>query len=93
MARAGLRLSVRRLAALARISPNTVARFERGESLYARTIDTIRATLEKAGAEFLPEKEGGAGVRLRKVNVEAESHPRKAHPEGRGLSGTEARQA
>jgi len=66
MARAGLRLSVRGLAALARISPNTVARFERGESLYARTLQTIRTALENAGAEFLPEKEGGVGVRLRK---------------------------
>jgi transcriptional regulator with XRE-family HTH domain len=66
MARAALNLSVRDLAALAKVSTNTLTRFERGESLYPRTIDAIRTALESAGVEFIAENGGGAGVRLRK---------------------------
>jgi transcriptional regulator with XRE-family HTH domain len=66
MARAALELGVRDLAARAQVSPNTIARLERGESLYGRTLDAIRATLEEAGVEFIPENGGGPGVRLRK---------------------------
>ena len=66
MARAALNLGVRDLAALAEVSPNTIARFERGEALYSRTLAAIRTALESAGVEFIPENGGGAGVRLRK---------------------------
>lgn len=66
MARAGLGLGVRELAALAEVSTNTITRLERGEALYPRTIDTIRSALEAAGVQFIPENGGGAGVRLRK---------------------------
>lgn len=66
MARAALDLGVRELAERADVSTNTVTRFERGESLYPRTVETIRAALEAAGVEFIPENGGGAGVRLRK---------------------------
>jgi len=66
MARAALQLGVRDLAAMAEVSPNTIARLERGETLYGRTVDAIRAALEAAGVEFIPENGGGAGVRLRK---------------------------
>ena len=66
MARAALGLGVRELAALAKVSPNTIARLERGEDLRERTIDDIRAALETAGVEFIPENGGGPGVRLRK---------------------------
>jgi transcriptional regulator with XRE-family HTH domain len=69
MARAALSLGVRDVAALANVSPNTIARLERGEALYGRTLDTVRAALEEAGVVFLDPGEmvdGGAGVRLRK---------------------------
>lgn len=64
MARAALGLGVRDLAERAEVSPNTIARLERGEVLKAATVDTIRATLEVAGVEFIPENGGGVGVRL-----------------------------
>lgn len=66
MARAGLNLGVRELAELAQVSTNTITRLERGESLYPRTVEAIRAALETAGVEFIAENGGGAGVRLRK---------------------------
>lgn len=66
MARAALQLGVRDVAAKAGVSPNTIARFERGEALYPRTIAAIRATLEAAGVEFIDENGGGPGVRLTK---------------------------
>jgi len=66
MARAALGWGVRDLAAAAKVSPDTIARLERGETLYARTVDAIREALESAGVEFIPENGGGAGVRLRK---------------------------
>ena len=66
MARAALDLGVRELADLAKVSPDTVARLERGEPLRERTSDAIRAALESAGVEFIAENGGGPGVRLRK---------------------------
>jgi transcriptional regulator with XRE-family HTH domain len=67
MARVALGLGVRELAELADVSPDTIARLERGEILKARTIAAVRATLEEAGVEFIPENGGGAGVRLKKL--------------------------
>lgn len=66
MARAALGLGVRDLAAMANVSPNTVARLERGEELRPATIAAIQAALEAQGVEFIAENGGGAGVRLRK---------------------------
>ncbi|GLH28962.1 hypothetical protein WSS15_16120 [Acetobacter pasteurianus] len=66
MARVAIGWGVRELAAAANVSPNTIARLERGEELKASTIETIRSALEAAGIEFIPENGGGAGVRLRK---------------------------
>ena len=66
MARAALQIGVRDLAAMAKVSPNTVARFERGDSLYDRTVEAIQRALEAAGMEFIAENGGGRGVRLRK---------------------------
>jgi hypothetical protein len=66
MARSAIGLGVRELAAAADVSPETVVRFEGGETLRARTIAAIRAALEAAGVEFIAENGGGAGVRLRK---------------------------
>ncbi|TIL44933.1 MAG: transcriptional regulator [Mesorhizobium sp.] len=65
MARAALGLGVRELANLAKVSPDTVARLERGEALRDRTLDDIRLALEQAGIEFIAENGGGAGVRFR----------------------------
>jgi len=67
MARAAIELGVRELAEAAKVSTNTVTRFERGEELRDRTVDAIRAALEAAGVEFIAENGGGAGVRLRKA--------------------------
>ncbi|MBZ0127974.1 MAG: helix-turn-helix domain-containing protein [Rhodobacteraceae bacterium] len=66
MARAATGLGVRDLARLASVSPDTVARLERGEELKPATITAIRDALENAGVEFIEENGGGAGVRLRK---------------------------
>lgn len=66
MARAALGLGVRDLAARADVSPNTVARLERGEELRESTVERLRAALEEAGVEFIEENGGGPGVRLRK---------------------------
>lgn len=66
MARSALGLGVRELAKAAKVAPDTIARLERGEQLRERTVDAIRATLEAAGVEFIPENGGGPGVRVRK---------------------------
>ena len=66
MARVGLGLGVRDLARLAKVSPNTVTRLERGELLLPRTLQTIRSALEAAGVELIDENGGGPGVRLRR---------------------------
>lgn len=66
MARAAIEMGIRELAEAAKVSTNTVTRFERGEPLRERTVDALRAALESAGVEFIAENGGGAGVRLRK---------------------------
>jgi DNA-binding XRE family transcriptional regulator len=65
MARTALRWGVRDLAEKAEVSPNTIARFERGEKLHDRTVVAIQNALESGGIEFIPENGGGAGVRFR----------------------------
>jgi transcriptional regulator with XRE-family HTH domain len=64
MARVALGWGTRDLARYADVSPDTVARLERGEQLKSSTIDTIRLAFETAGIEFIPENGGGPGVRL-----------------------------
>jgi hypothetical protein len=59
-------MGVRDLAAAAKVSVDTVARFERGEELKERTIAALQSTLELAGIIFIEENGGGPGVRLRK---------------------------
>ena len=66
MARAALGLGVRDLAKLAGVSPDTVARLERGEDLKPATVETLRLALEGAGIIFIPENGDGPGVRLAK---------------------------
>ena len=67
MARAALGLGVRDLAKAAGVSPDTVARLERGEDLKETTVVAIRTALEAAGVDFIAENGGGAGVRLKKA--------------------------
>jgi len=76
MARIALGLGVRELAELAKVSPDTVARLERGEELKERTVDALRTALEKAGVEFIAENGGGPGVRLKKPRCAA-TKPKK----------------
>lgn len=66
MARVAVGWGVRDLARAASISPNTVARLERGEVLKPATLAAIRAALEAAGVAFIAENGGGPGVRLAK---------------------------
>jgi transcriptional regulator with XRE-family HTH domain len=62
-----LGFGVRELAELANVSPDTVARLERGEELRERTIDALRRALELAGVEFIAENGCGPGVRLKRT--------------------------
>ena len=67
MARAALNWSLADLANAAGVHRNTISNFETGK--FAGDQDklaAIRAALESAGIEFIPENGGGAGVRLRK---------------------------
>ena len=68
MSRAALGLGVRDLAQIADVSPNTIARLERGESLHRRTLHHLRGALEAEGVLLLADGEssgwGGSGVRL-----------------------------
>ncbi|MEP4035231.1 helix-turn-helix domain-containing protein [Pseudophaeobacter sp.] len=66
MARVATGLGIRELAEKAEVSPNTISRLERGETLKQSTVDSIQFALEAAGVEFVPENGGGAGVRLKK---------------------------
>jgi transcriptional regulator with XRE-family HTH domain len=66
MARAALGMGVRELATAAKVSVDTVARFERGEELKERTIDALQRALEAAGIKLIDENGGGPGVRLGK---------------------------
>ncbi len=65
MARAALGLGVRELARMAKLSSDTIARFERGEGLKQRTIEAIQRALEDAGVEFTNGDQ--PGVRLTKT--------------------------
>ena len=66
MARVALELGVRDLAKIADVSPNTIARLERGEKMRLATTAKICAALENAGVEFIAENGGGVGLRLSK---------------------------
>lgn len=64
MARSALSMGVRDLADLAQVSPNTIARLERGEKLKESTVLAIKEVLEQEGLNFIEENGGGPGVRL-----------------------------
>ena len=65
MARAALGWGVREIARKAKVSVDTVARFERGDELKERTIDALQRALEAAGVEFTNGDQ--PGVRLTKA--------------------------
>jgi transcriptional regulator with XRE-family HTH domain len=69
MARAALGWGVRDIAERAKVSPDTIARLERGEELKERTVEAVQAAYEQAGIQFIPENGGGAGVRLAKPSA------------------------
>src|SRR5262249_61240718 len=71
MARAALGLGVRELAAAAKVSIDTVARFERGDELKERTVEALQRALEAAGVEFTNGDQ--PGVRIRRATAD---HPR-----------------
>lgn len=57
------------LATAARISVPTLRRMEASAGAaggFANNVAAVKAALEAAGVEFIPENGGGAGVRLRK---------------------------
>lgn len=65
-ARALIAWSQDKLAEAAKVSKATIANFELEKRVpYDRTLQDIRAALESAGVEFVPENGGGAGVRLK----------------------------
>jgi transcriptional regulator with XRE-family HTH domain len=65
MARAALGLGIRELALAAKVSIDTVTRFERGDQLKERTTEAIQRALEAAGVEFTNGEQ--PGVRLTKA--------------------------
>jgi transcriptional regulator with XRE-family HTH domain len=62
MARAAIGLSVKKLAAAAKVSPETVVRFEAGERIRQRTIGSLRQVLEAAGLEFTDGRKPGVRI-------------------------------
>jgi transcriptional regulator with XRE-family HTH domain len=88
MARAALGLGVRELAAAAKVSIDTVARFERGDELKERTIDALQRALEAAGVEFTNGDQPGVRLTLaaaaRSAKVAAASKPSAAAKAVRG---------
>jgi DNA-binding XRE family transcriptional regulator len=70
MVRADLGLGVRELAAAARVTPESIVRLEKGETLRPRTLTAIRTALEAAGVIFIASNGDGPGVRLRKPDGE-----------------------
>jgi hypothetical protein len=57
---------VRELAAAAKVSVDTIARFERGDELMERTVEAIQRALEAGGIDLIDENGGGPGLRLKK---------------------------
>ena len=63
IARAAIQLRVGELAYAAKLSANTVVRFERGGALKKRTTEALQAALEAPGIIFVEENGGGLTVR------------------------------
>jgi hypothetical protein len=69
MARAALDWGIRELANAAKVSADTVARFERGDELKERTVEAIRFALEAGGIEFIDDDGDCPGVRVKKRKI------------------------
>src|ERR1700684_491008 len=82
MARAALGVGGRELAAAAKGSMATVARFERGDELKVRTVEALQRAFEAAGVEFT--NGGKPGVRLTRFVNTAEASKPAAAKAGRG---------
>ena len=80
MARAALGWGVRELAAAAKVSTDTVARFERGDELKERTTDALQRALQAAGIEFTDGDQ--PGVRLTKAAAARSAEPGSAQSRG-----------
>ena len=82
-ARALLRWDQAQLASRSGVSIETVKRLEKIEGVLSATrvatIEALRAALERAGVEFIPENGGGAGLRLKKRNSSL-GHARPSGP-------------
>lgn len=62
LARIALGWGVRELAATAKVSTQTISRFEGGDELRISTVTRIVSTFENAGIKFLEEGESGFGI-------------------------------
>ncbi len=65
MGRAAVGWSVRELARIAGVTPNTISRIENGGDALASTLERLQTALENAGVIFIDEDDFGPGVRLR----------------------------
>lgn len=57
MARAAIDMGVREAASAAKVSTQTITRFEKGEELRERTADDIRRAYEEKGVRFIEDDE------------------------------------
>ena len=89
MARAALGWGVRELAAAAKVSTDTVARFERGDELKERTIDALQRALEAAGIEFTNGDQ--PGVRLTKAAAARSAEPANTAAAAKAIRGKTTR--
>jgi transcriptional regulator with XRE-family HTH domain len=79
MARAALGLGIRELAQAAKVSIDTVTRFERGDLLKERTIEAIQRTFEAAGIQFTNGDQPGVRVTtIAKTNLRDTDRESKA---------------
>ncbi len=65
MGRAAVGWSVRELARIAGVTPNTISRIENGGDALASTLGRLQTALENAGVIFIDADDEGPGVRLR----------------------------
>lgn len=65
MARAGLRLNLKELAALSNVSANTIARIEDGKPAIVSTLEALRRTFEENGVSF--SEDGGVVVSVEAI--------------------------
>jgi transcriptional regulator with XRE-family HTH domain len=63
MARAALQISVRELAAMAKVATDTISRLEAGKRLKPRTVEAVQHALERAGLEFTNGDKPGVRVK------------------------------